>query len=92
MEKYYLGKTITINSIFHFIFPFIIGYIFGKKWYYGILILICFELFENLLGLTIIILNWEIFSPEPFINIVSDLVIGTLGLYSGNRLKLFKSK
>ncbi len=92
MEKYYLGKTITINSIFHFIFPFIIGYLFGKKWYYGIAILVVFELLENLLGITIIIANWEIFSPEPLINIFSDLIIGTFGLYLGNRFKIFKIK
>lgn len=89
MVQYYLGKTLTINSIFHFLIPFGIGYYLGRKWFYGIAILLFFEILENSLGLTISLGNWTIISPEPVINIIADLVIGTGGLYLGFRLRSY---
>jgi hypothetical protein len=92
MEKYYLWKTITIASFFHFLFPFGIGYLLKDKWKYGIAIIVLFELVENLSGFTITILNFDIFSAEPLINIISDLVIGTIGLFAGYKVRnYFKS-
>ena len=87
MVQYFLGKTLTINSIFHFLLPFGIGYWLGKKWFYGIAVLLVFEILENSLGLTLSLGNWTMISPEPFINIVADLVIGTTGLYLGGLLR-----
>ena len=87
MSTYYLGGTITVNSIFHFLFPALLGHLLGKRWLYGIGILIVFELFENLSGYTFSIGSWSIFSPEPTIYIVSDLIIGTFGLYVGMRFR-----
>ncbi len=87
MEKYYLGGTITINSIFHFLFPLGIGYFLKEKWKYGILMLIIFELFENLSGVTLIIANWEIITPEPLINVIADLIIGIIGLFVGYKIR-----
>ena len=87
MEKYYLGGTITINSIFHLLIPMALGYFLKGKWKYGILILIIFELFENLSGYTLIVYGWEIITPEPIINVIADLIIGTIGLFIGYKIK-----
>jgi len=88
MDKYYLGGIFSINSIFHFLIPMGLGYFLNGKWKYGVLILIAFELFENLSGYTLIIYNWEIITPEPIINIISDLIIGIVGLFVGYKVKL----
>jgi len=85
--KQCLWGAITINSIFHFIIPMGLGYFLKTKWKYGILILIAFELFENLSGYTLIVLNWEIITPEPIINIFADLIIGTVGLFVGYKIR-----
>ena len=90
MGNYYLYGTLSVNSIFHFLFPMTLGYILRKKWMYGVFILILFELFENLSGFTLVILGWDIVTPEPLINIISDLVIGTAGLFAGYNLWLKK--
>ncbi|HKL24442.1 MAG TPA: hypothetical protein VJ912_03845 [Candidatus Nanoarchaeia archaeon] len=87
MVEYFLGKTLTINSIFHFLIPFGIGYLLKKKWFYGIGILILFEILENSFSLTISLGNWTMISPEPLVNIIADLIIGTGGLYLGCRLR-----
>ena len=87
MNKYYLGQTLTINSIFHFIFPLLIGYILGDKWKIGVLVLIAFEIAENFSGLTFNIGNWEIFSAEPIVNIATDLIIGMVGLFVGKQIR-----
>lgn len=92
MDKYYLGGILSINSIFHFLIPMGLGYFLKGKWKYGILILIAFELFENLSGYTLIIYNWEIITPEPIINIISDLIIGAVGLFVGYKIRLRKSQ
>jgi len=77
MVKYYLYDTLSINSIFHFVFPFIMGFYLEKKWKLGILVLIVFEILEAMSGL----------SPEPIINTMADLIIGTIGLYVGQKIK-----
>ena len=87
MEKYYLWETLSFCSIFHFLFPMGIGYLLKDKWKYGIAILILFEILENFSGATLTLWNFEIFSPEPFVNIISDIVIGTMGLFVGNKIK-----
>jgi len=92
MVQYYLGKTLTINSIFHFLIPFGIGYYLGKKWFYGIAILIVFELMENTLNLTVSLGKWTMISPEPIINIIADLIIGTAGLYLGSLVSKRRNK
>jgi len=85
MTKYYLGKLLTIASIAHFIFPFIMGLILKSKWYYGIFILVVFEIIENIIFRKnpLVIFGMNILSPEPLINVIADLIIGTVGLYLG---------
>ncbi len=94
MENYYLWNTWSINSIFHFLIPFNIGFILKGGWKkYGIPIVLLFEFIENFSGFTLILWNWEIFSPEPLINIISDIIIGILSLYLGYKFRLrFKDK
>jgi len=88
MEKYYFKNTLSLNSLFHFLIPLALGYILGKKWWYGIFILIIFEIFENLSGFKLIVLNWEIITPEPLVNIITDLIIGIIALFLGFKLKI----
>jgi len=88
MEKYYLGKTLSVYSIFHFLFPAIIGYILKDKWKWGFLIIILFEIIENYSGFTLIVYGIELLTPEPFINIIGDLIIGAIGLFVGHKLRL----
>jgi len=87
MVQYFLGKTLTINSIFHLLLPFGIGYWLKDKWFYGIGILLVFEILENSLNLTLSLGDWTMISSEPLINIIADLVIGITGLYLGGLLR-----
>lgn len=83
---YFLWGLLSIASIAHFIFPFLLGLLILKKnWIYGIFILIFFEVIENtyFYSKPFILFGIGILSPEPFVNIVADLVIGSLGLYLG---------
>jgi len=86
MATYYLWGLLTIASIAHFVFPFLLSWLLlKKKWFYGIFVLICFEILENTYFRIHPLILWGIgiATPEPFINIVADLVLGFLGLYSG---------
>ena len=83
---YYLWQLLSIASIAHFIFPFLLSLlILKKKWFYGGFILLFFEIIENtyFASRPVILFGIGILCPEPFINIVADLVIGSIGLYLG---------
>ncbi len=83
---YYLFGLLTIASIAHFILPFLLSLIIlKKKWYYGLLILISFEILENTYFAIhpLIVCGIAVATPEIFINIIADLILGTLGLYLG---------
>jgi hypothetical protein len=81
---YFFYNLLSIASIAHFVFPFLLGsVILKRKWVYGILILIIFEIYENVYAPIVDVLGINILAPEPFINILADLVIGSLGLYLG---------
>lgn len=89
MENYILWNILSIYSIFHFLIPLGMGAILKRWWLLGIIILVVHEIIENLTDFTLSIFGWWIVSPpEPFVNIVSDVIIGTIGLYLGYKLRL----
>ena len=82
-EKHYFYNLFSLASIFHFLIPFIIGFFLKKRWFYVIPLLILFELLEQFSGVVIMVGGFYIFSPEPAINVISDILVGSIGLYLG---------
>lgn len=94
-EKHYLYNLFSFASIFHFLIPFFFGFILRNRWFYVIPLLILFELLEQFSGVVIMVGRFYIFSPEPAINVISDVIIGSIALYLGyliERKGIFKYK
>ena len=91
-EKHYLYNLFSLASIFHFLIPFFLGLVLKKRWFYVIPLLILFELLEQFSGVVIMVGRFYIFSPEPAINVISDVIVGSIALYLGYfaRIKLKK--
>ena len=82
-EKHYFYNLFSLASIFHFLIPFFFGFILRNRWFYVIPLLILFELLEQFSGVVITLGRFYIFSPEPAINAISDVIVGSIGLYLG---------
>ncbi len=84
--RLYFRKYFINLQYISFFYSTGIGYLLNKKWGYGVFLLIIHEIIENFFEVNLSVYGWSIISPEPFINIISDLIIGVIGLFVGYKL------